>query len=77
MNDMALEAFNAVGCTGWGRVDFMANNDTDDIHLMELNTVPGMTETSLVPKAAKVAGITFDELCVAILETSISAEEIV
>lgn len=73
IQDLSLKAFKAVGCTGWGRVDFMADDQTGDIHLMELNTVPGMTETSLVPKAAEVAGMTFSELCIAILEISMTA----
>ena len=69
---LAIKAFLAIGCSGWGRVDFMADDDSDEIHLMELNTVPGMTETSLVPKAARVEGITFNELCLEILETSMA-----
>ncbi len=67
---IALKAFLALGCSGWGRVDFMADGDAEQFHLMELNTIPGMTETSLVPKAADVDGISFDELCLQILETS-------
>lgn len=69
---LALKAFMALGCSGWGRVDFMADSCSDDIHLMELNTVPGMTETSLVPKAAEVDGISFNDLCLQILETSVT-----
>ncbi|MEL0035402.1 MAG: D-alanine--D-alanine ligase [Gammaproteobacteria bacterium] len=70
LQQVSLKAFIAVGCSGWGRVDFMADEQTGEMHLMELNTVPGMTETSLVPKAAAAAGISFSELCLSILETS-------
>lgn len=67
----ALKAFLALGCSGWGRVDFMHDDNTGKMHLMELNTVPGMTETSLVPKAAAAEGIGFQELCLAILDSSL------
>ena len=69
---LALKAFLAIGCSGWGRVDFMADDNSEEIHLMELNTVPGMTETSLVPKAARVEGMSFNDLCLEILETSMA-----
>ena len=71
IHELSLKAFMAIGCSGWGRVDFMSDDHTGDLHLMELNTVPGMTETSLVPKAAEVAGMSFNDLCIAILETSL------
>lgn len=58
---LALKAFNAVNAKDWGRVDFMLN-EQGQWQILEVNTVPGMTETSLVPKAAKVAGFTFSEL---------------
>jgi D-alanine-D-alanine ligase len=66
---LALEAFRLVGASGWGRVDFIVDK-AGKPWLLELNTVPGMTSHSLVPMAAKVAGMSFDELCWAILETS-------
>ena len=66
LNYLAEEAFNMIGCSGWGRVDFMRDIDKNWL-LLEVNTVPGMTETSLVPKAAKQAGISFDELVLDIL----------
>lgn len=66
LNQLAEQAFNMIGCSGWGRVDFMRDNDKNWF-LLEVNTVPGMTETSLVPKAAKEAGISFDELVLEIL----------
>ena len=68
---LATAAFNQVGCTGWGRVDFMAGDDGNPL-VLEVNTVPGMTSHSLVPMAAKQAGIDFEELCWRILETSVS-----
>lgn len=71
LQTQALKAFLAVGCSGWGRVDFMHDEQTGKMHLMELNTVPGMTETSLVPKAAAATGIGFEDLCLAILDTSL------
>jgi len=58
-----------VGCTGWGRVDAMRDAD-GTFWLLEVNTVPGMTGHSLVPMAAKAAGISFDELVLEILASS-------
>ncbi|MGH8031015.1 MAG: D-alanine--D-alanine ligase [Luteimonas sp.] len=66
---LALAAFRAAGCSGWGRVDVMRHAD-GRFALMEVNTAPGMTSHSLVPKAAHQVGIGFDELCWRILETS-------
>jgi len=68
---LATAAFNEIGCTGWGRVDFMTGDDGNP-KVLEVNTVPGMTSHSLVPMAAKQAGIDFEELCWRILETSVS-----
>ncbi|WP_347330804.1 D-alanine--D-alanine ligase [Marinimicrobium locisalis] len=58
---LALQAFESLGCRGWGRVDVMADQH-GHFYLLEVNTVPGMTSHSLVPMAAKAAGITFSEL---------------
>jgi D-alanine-D-alanine ligase len=66
---LCLEAFQVSGASGWGRVDLMIDSD-DRPWLLEVNTTPGMTETSLVPKAAKAAGIDFEELVWRILNTS-------
>ena len=66
---LALAAFDAIGAEGWGRVDFMADHTGRPL-LLEINTVPGMTDHSLVPMAARAAGIDFDELCWQVLETS-------
>ncbi|NNC56065.1 MAG: D-alanine--D-alanine ligase [Woeseiaceae bacterium] len=67
--DLAVAAFNELGCTGWGRVDFMTGADGRP-QVLEVNTVPGMTSHSLVPMAALKDGIDFNELCWRILETS-------
>lgn len=67
---LALDAFDAVGANGWGRVDVMAD-DEGNFYLLEVNTVPGMTSHSLVPMAAKAAGISFEELVVRIAATSL------
>ena len=69
---LALSAFHVVGASGWGRVDFMLD-DEDQPLLLEVNTIPGMTSHSLVPMAAAEAGIDFGELVWRILETSIDA----
>ncbi|MAF84506.1 MAG: D-alanine--D-alanine ligase [Gammaproteobacteria bacterium] len=69
--EMALRAFSAVGASGWGRVDFMLSEAGKPL-LLEVNTVPGMTAHSLVPMAAKAAGIDFAELVWRILETSVA-----
>jgi len=66
---IALKAFKATGAKGWGRVDMMRDKD-NNWQLLEVNTVPGMTETSLVPKSAKVHGLTFSELVTRIIEIS-------
>ncbi|MBM3350561.1 MAG: D-alanine--D-alanine ligase [Betaproteobacteria bacterium] len=63
----ALQAFEVVGCSGWGRVDFLMDEHGQH-YFLELNTSPGMTDHSLVPMAAKAAGISFDELVMRILE---------
>jgi D-alanine-D-alanine ligase len=70
-HDMAVASFAVLGCSGWGRVDFMTGSDGVP-QVLEVNTVPGMTSHSLVPMAANVAGIDFAELCWRVLETSTS-----
>jgi D-alanine-D-alanine ligase len=66
----ALQAFRAVGCKGWGRVDFLMD-EAGDHYFLEVNTSPGMTDHSLVPMAAKAAGISFDALVIKILEMTL------
>jgi len=70
---LAIAAFNELGCSGWGRVDFMTGEDGQP-QVLEANTVPGMTSHSLVPMAANKAGIDFAELCWRILETSVGED---
>ncbi len=68
---ISLAAFEAAGCSGWGRVDVMRDRASGDFHLLEVNTAPGMTSHSLMPKAAREVGIDFEELCWRVLETSL------
>lgn len=68
---LSLRAFQAVGASGWGRIDAM-QDEQGNFWLLEVNTVPGMTSHSLVPKAAQAVGYNFDELCVAILEQTLT-----
>lgn len=70
LKNLALAAFQAVGARGWGRVDVMADAQ-GDFYLLELNTVPGMTDHSLVPMAAKAAGYSFTDLVLAILRQTL------
>ena len=62
----ALEAFRVLGCRGWGRVDYLMD-EQGNAYFLEVNTSPGMTDHSLVPMAARVAGISYDELVVRVL----------
>lgn len=64
---LAVEAFNAIGCRGWARADFMVRATDRKPYLLEINTSPGMTSHSLVPKSAAAAGIGYEALCVQIL----------
>jgi D-alanine-D-alanine ligase len=70
----ALAAFQVTDCFGWGRVDFMRERATGKFYFIEINTVPGMTDHSLVPMAARQSGIDFDELAWRVLETSFLRE---
>jgi len=64
---LCLKAFRALGCRGWGRVDLMLDRRGRPF-LLEVNTSPGMTDHSLVPMAARAVGISYEDLCVKILE---------
>ena len=66
VQNLALKAFNSLGCSGWGRVDIMLDG-VGDPWVLEVNTVPGMTSHSLVPMAAQSSGINFDQLVFEIL----------
>jgi len=64
---ICLKAFRALGCRGWGRVDLMLDKRGRP-YLLEVNTSPGMTDHSLVPMAARAVGISYEDLCVQVLE---------
>jgi D-alanine-D-alanine ligase len=66
---LSLEAFRVLGCSGWGRVDLMLDR-AGKPSLLEVNTIPGMTDHSLVPMAARARGISFEDLCIRILESA-------
>lgn len=70
LKELALRAFQAVGASGWGRIDAM-RDEQGNFWLLEVNTVPGMTDHSLVPKAAQAIGLNFDQLCLTILEQTL------
>jgi D-alanine-D-alanine ligase len=59
---LSLEVFALLGCRGFARVDLMLDRETDELFVLEVNTVPGLTDTSLLPMAADAAGIGFDAL---------------
>ena len=65
--EMAFDVYRLLGCAGFARVDLMLEDDTGELYVLEANTVPGLTETSLLPQAADAAGIGFDELIARIL----------
>jgi D-alanine-D-alanine ligase len=70
IRDLALAAFAALGCEGWGRVDFMLRHADDEPFLLEVNTSPGMTGHSLVPMAARAIGMDYEDLCVEVLASA-------
>ena len=70
LQKMSLKAFKLVGCHGWGRVDAMQDRE-GNFWLLEVNTSPGMTDHSLVPMAAKAAGLTMPALVVKILQQTV------
>ncbi|AEQ95051.1 D-alanine--D-alanine ligase [Xanthomonas oryzae] len=71
IRQLALDAFRAAGCRGWGRVDVMRDGSSGQLYLLEVNTAPGMTSHSLVPKAARQLGIDFEELVWRVLEQTL------
>lgn len=70
MRQLSIKAFTAIGCRAFGRIDWMLDTATMEPFILELNTIPGFTSHSLVPKAAQRVGIGFDELCQRIIELS-------
>ena len=74
IQELALAAFRALGLVVYGRVDVLLSEKNEPF-VLEVNTIPGMTETSLLPEAAGVAGITYPELCQRIIELSLQARE--
>lgn len=70
MQRLAVAAYRAVGCEGWGRVDVLLRAKDHKPFLLEVNTSPGMTSHSLVPMAARATGVSYEELCVEILRTA-------
>lgn len=70
IQDLAVKAFNSLGCRGWSRVDFMLRSVDNEPFLLEINTSPGMTGHSLVPMSAKESGLSYEDLCVKILRSA-------
>lgn len=75
LKEISYQAFKALGCQGWGRVDIMRDKQ-GQFWVLEVNTVPGMTSHSLVPLSAKAQGMSFDDLVMAILATSLADNQI-
>lgn len=67
---MCVDAYLAVGCEGWARVDVLLRASDDEPFLIEVNTSPGMTGHSLVPMAAKAAGMNYEQICLEILKSA-------
>jgi D-alanine-D-alanine ligase len=68
--DIALAVWRLLGCSGFSRVDLMLEEDTGELYVLEANSIPGLTETSLLPQAADAAGIGFDQLIERILKAA-------
>jgi len=70
IQELVLRAYRVLGCRGWGRIDVMIDGKTRKPYLLEINTSPGMTGHSLVPMSAKAAGISYEDLCVLLLQSA-------
>lgn len=70
IQQLVLKAFRSLGCRGWARADVMIDAATRQPYLLEINTSPGMTSHSLVPMAARAAGISYPELCLQVLQSA-------
>jgi len=68
IQELVLKAYQVLGCRGWARADVMVDARTRQPYLLEINTSPGMTGHSLVPMAAKAAGISYPALCALVLQ---------
>jgi D-alanine-D-alanine ligase len=68
---LALDVFRLLGCRGFARVDLMLEDDTDELYVLEVNAIPGLTETSLLPLAAEAAGIEFEDLISRIVDLAL------
>jgi D-alanine-D-alanine ligase len=64
---LAVETYALLGCAGFARADLMLSFETGELYVLEVNTIPGLTETSLLPQAAEAAGISFDGLVARVL----------
>jgi D-alanine-D-alanine ligase len=71
--DLALETYRLLGCSGFARIDLMLEQDGDRLFVLEANAIPGLTETSLLPQAAETQGIGFDELVGRILDLALAS----
>jgi D-alanine-D-alanine ligase len=69
-SELAVQVYELLGCSGFGRVDLMLSDDDGELYVLEANAIPGLTETSLLPQAADAAGITFDELVSRIVDAA-------
>ena len=67
---MVCRAYAVLGCRGWARADVMINARTRKPYLLEINTSPGMTGHSLVPMSARAAGVSYEDLCVRLLQST-------
>jgi D-alanine-D-alanine ligase len=70
IQQLVLDTFRILNCRGWGRADVMIDKVTRKPYLLEINTSPGMTGHSLVPMSARAAGISYEDLCVLVLQTA-------
>jgi D-alanine-D-alanine ligase len=75
-SEIALSVYALLGCSGFARVDMMLEDDTSELYVLEADTVPGLTETSLLPQAADAAGIGFEELIERIVEAALEKERL-
>ena len=66
----ALQGYEALGCRGWGRIDVILRTSDNEPFLLELNSSPGMTGHSLVPLAARQAGLGYEDLCLTLLRSA-------